>query len=41
MAPDLARLYIVRKRSEANGDITIESEIGKGTRVHLQIPALN
>jgi signal transduction histidine kinase len=35
-------LYIVKEAIEKlNGDITIESEIGKGTRVHLQIPALN
>jgi signal transduction histidine kinase len=35
-------LYIVKEAIEKlNGDITIESEIGKGTRVHLLIPALN
>jgi signal transduction histidine kinase len=35
-------LYIVKEAIEKlNGNINIESEVGKGTRVHLQIPALN
>ena len=35
-------LYIVKEAVEKlNGNINIESEVGKGTRVQLQIPALN
>jgi signal transduction histidine kinase len=35
-------LYIVKEAIEKlNGNINIESEVGIGTRVHMQIPALN